>query len=317
MGMMNNDILKTNIAEMGLKNPVLVSSGTFGYAEEYKELFDVNKLGGIITKTITLKPKKGNASPRIMETPCGVINSIGLQNPGVDDFIKNKMPKLKEIDTAIIVSIGGSDTEEFEEIVRRLEKVRGIDGLEINLSCPNIISELVTGFTEESNLLIAQDAYLTFEKVRAVRKLTKRTIIPKLSPNVTDMVSIARSCYDAGADAISIANTYSAMAIDIKTRKPFLGNIIGGLSGPAIKPLTLKFVWEVSQTIDLPIIASGGIMNYKDALEFIIAGARAVAVGTGNIIDPKLSVEIIKEIEKYLNENNISSIKDLEGAIET
>lgn len=312
---MKDSILNVEFSNIRLKNPVLVASGTFGYAEEYKDFIDVEKLGGIITKTITLEPKKGNDPPRIAETPCGLINSIGLQNSGLDDFIKNKLPALEKLNTILVVSIGGNESEDFEKIAERLDKIDAIDAIEINLSCPNVIHELMVGTGGEGKLLIAQDCYLTFEMVRAIRKKTNKVIIPKLSPNVTDMVSIARSCYDAGADALSIANTYSAMAVDIEKRKPLIGNITGGLSGPAIKPLNLRFVWEVSQAVDLPIIASGGIMSYKDALEFIITGANAVTIGTGNMVDVKMSIKVIEGIKKYLIEKNIKSVKDLYNSI--
>jgi len=310
-----DSILKVKLSKLNLKNPVLVASGTFGYAQEYKELFDVSTLGGIITKTITLKPKSGNPPPRIIETPCGVLNSIGLQNSGVEDFIKKKLPLLKKLNTTIIVSIGGDDAEEFSEITKRLEKIDLISALEINLSCPNIMHELPTGIQEEGKSLISQDAYLTFEVVRAIRKVTKKTLIPKLSPNITDIVTIARSCYDAGCDALSIANTYIGMAVDIKKKKPYLENITGGLSGPAIKPLTLRLVWEIFQEIDLPIIASGGIMNHEDAIEFMLAGARAIAIGTGIMVNPNIVQEITTGIKKYLTENNISSVEELIGAM--
>jgi len=310
----NNDSLKIKIASLELKNPILAASGTFGYGQEYKQLFDIGILGGIVTKTITLEPKEGNFSPRIAETPCGILNSIGLQNKGVEDFIKNKLPLLKDLNTAIIVSIAGNDSDEFREITERLENTEGIDAFEINLSCPNIVYELSADL-EEDKFLIAQDVYLTFAMVRAVRKVTKKPLIPKLSPNVTDIVSIAQSCYDAGADALCIANTHLGMAVDIKDRKPKLYSITGGLSGPAIKPLTLRLVWEVYQEIDLPLIASGGIMDWEDAIEFVVTGAKAVAIGTSTIVNPNAACEIIAGIKKYLDKNNIDSIESLVGSI--
>jgi len=310
--------LETKIGRIKLRNPVMVASGTFGYAEEFAELVDLKNLGAIVTKTITLNPRKGNLPPRIVETPCGILNAIGLENPGVEDFIQEKLPFLKKIEVPIIVSIGGETKEEFAELARRLSKEEGISGLELNISCPNVqqaTSHTLAGTGKPqapSQKLIAQDEDATYELVKAVRKNTNLTLITKLSPNVTDIVTIAKAAVRGGSDALSLINTFSAMAIDIETRKPKLGNIIGGLSGPAIKPLALKTVWEVAQQIDIPIIGMGGIMNWQDALEFIIAGASAIAIGTANFINPQSALEIVQGLEDYLRKNKIESIQELQ-----
>lgn len=316
MNLLNEDnLLQVELDGLYFKNPILVASGTFGYGQEYEELINLDKLGGIITKTITLEPKKGNSPPRVRETSCGLLNSIGLQNEGLKKFLDTKIPKLKGISTNVIVSIGGSEVSEFKELVEELDKVDEIDALEINLSCPNIIYEMTDGFESEGKRLIAQDVFLTFEVVRTVRKVTNKIIIPKLSPNVTDIIPIARSCYDAGADALTIANTHLGMAVDIERRKTIFENIKGGLSGPAVKPLILRLVWEVHQEIDLPIIASGGIITGEDATEFIITGANIVSVGTGTFINPKAALEIRSYLENYMKEKDIKSIKELSGSI--
>jgi len=255
--------LETKLGKIKLRNPVMVASGTFGYAEEFAELVDLKKLGAIVTKTITLNPRKGNLPPRIVETPCGILNAIGLENPGVEDFIQEKLLFLKKIGVPIIVSIGGDKIEEFVELTRRLSKEEGISGLELNISCPNVQQATSHKPQATSQKLIAQDEDATYELVKAVRENTNLTLIAKLSPNVTDIVTIAKSAVKGGSDALSLINTFSAMAIDIETRKPKLGNIIGGLSGPAIKPLALKTVWEVAQQIDIPIIGMGGRLFEK------------------------------------------------------
>lgn len=313
--------LETEIGRIKLKNPVMVASGTFGYGEEFAELVDLKKLGAIVTKTITLKPREGNPPPRIVETPCGMLNAIGLENPGLEDFIKEKLSFLKKIGVPIIVSIGGDEIKEFVELARRLDKEKGISGLELNISCPNVSADrkpppkasLAKGGKTENRKpqLIAQDEDATYELVKAVRQATNLSLITKLSPNVADIVAIGKAAVEGGSDALSLINTFSGMAIDIETRKPRLGNIIGGLSGPAIKPLALKAVWETAQQIDIPIIGMGGIMNWQDALEFIIAGASAVAIGTANFINPHSAVEIAQGIEDYLRKNRIKSIQEL------
>lgn len=295
--------LSTNIGKLKLKNPVMVASGTFGYGEEFKDFIDLKKLGAIVTKTITLRPRRGNSMPRTVETASGMLNSIGLENPGLEVFIKEKLPKLKKIAVPIIVSIASEgELQEFVELAKRLDKIEAISAIELNLSCPNIHGR---------RKLTAQDAKATFETVEAVRKNTKKVIIAKLSPNVTDITEIARAAERAGADAVSLINTLYGMSIDIDTREPNLGNIIGGLSGPAIKPVALKMVYDVARSVSIPVIGMGGIMNAADALEFIIAGATAIAIGTANFINPKASIEVIEGIEKYLAENKIKGIKTI------
>ncbi|MDD5618283.1 MAG: dihydroorotate dehydrogenase [Candidatus Omnitrophica bacterium] len=294
------------IGELKLKNPVLVASGTFGYAKEFFPYLNLKKLGGIITKTITLSPRKGNPSPRIAETASGMLNAIGLQNEGIDNFLDEKMPFLKSLGIPIIVSIGGDTTEENVKLAKTLAKVKAVSALEINISCPNI---------KGKDCLVSQDKDATYQLVKQVRSVTDKTIITKLSPNVTDIVEIARAAKDAGSDALSLVNTFLGMAIDIDKKSPRLGNITGGLSGPAIKPLALRMVWQVAQNIDIPVIGMGGIMNASDAIEFMIAGANAVCVGTANFTDPAVSLRVIRGIEEYLKKNKITHIKNLIGCL--
>ncbi len=296
--------LMVKIGKLKLKNPVIAASGTFG--DEYGELTDIRKLGAIVAKTITLKSRIGNPPPRLVETPSGMLNSIGLENKGVDFFIKDKLPALKKFRVPIIVSIAGDDEREFRELAKRLNRISGIGALELNLSCPNIRY----GSRED---LIAQDAEATRKVVESVRKATALTVIAKLSPNVTDIKKIAKAAEDGGAHSISLVNTFLGMAVDIETGKPKLGNVTGGLSGPAIKPLALRMVWDVYKTVDIPIIGIGGIMDYKAALEFILCGSSAVEVGTANFVDPKSSSDIINGIKRYLMVNNINDINKLVG----
>lgn len=298
--------MQIQIGKLKLKNPVLAASGTFGCGEEFSDFFDINKLGALVTKTITLKPRAGNLPPRTCETPAGMLNSIGLENPGLEVFIKEKIPYLSKIGTPLIVSIASEGgVGEFVELVKRLDKIKKIAALELNISCPNI----------EEGRLIPQDPNSTFEVVRVVRKATNKTLITKLSPNIADITEIAKAAENGGSDAVSLINTFTAMSIDIKTKKPKLGNVTGGLSGPAIKPIALRMVWEVYNKIKIPIIGMGGIMNTQDALEFIIAGASAIAVGTANFVNPKVTVEIVEGIEDYLRENRIKDIKELVGSL--
>lgn len=299
--------LSVKIGRLHLKNPVLVASGTFGYAEEYDGLVPLKKLGAIVTKTITIKPRLGNPMPRIVETPAGLLNSIGLANEGIDNFIKEKLAFLKKAGVPIIVSIGGELSDEFVRLAKRLDDISGVSALELNISCPNIASG--------SRCLIAQDQKATYTLVKAVRRATKATVITKLSPNVSDITAVARAAEDGGSDAVSLVNTFLAMAIDVTTRRPKLGNVVGGLSGPAIKPLALRMVYETAQAICIPIIGMGGIMEAADALEFIIAGADAVAVGSANFVNPAASVEIIKGITRYMQKNRIKNIKELTGSL--
>jgi len=296
-------MIKVKIGKIRLKNPVMAASGTFGYAKEFEKLVNLRGIGAIITKTITLNPRQGNAMPRICETSAGMLNAIGLQNEGIDDFIKEKMPYLSKIGTPIIVSISGNNIDEFFILARRLNKIKNISGIELNISCPNI----------KSKGLVAQDAKETHEVVKAVRKVTDKTIITKLSPNVTDIVEIAVSAESAGSDAVSLVNTFLGMVIDIDARKSKLGNITGGLSGPCIKPIAVRMVYEVSKNINIPVIGVGGIMNSDDAIEFMLAGASAIQVGTANFIDPGICGKIVKGIEAYLKKHKIEKIEDIIG----
>lgn len=300
--------LAVHIGKLKLKNPVMAASGTFG--TEYGELVNINSLGAIITKTITLIGRIGNPPPRIVETPSGMLNSIGLENKGLDDFLENKLPLLNKIKVPIVASIAGDDEDEFAQLAKRLSKAPRVDALELNLSCPNI----KYGDREH---LIAQDEKATYSVVEKARKITKLTLIVKLSPNVTDIKKIAKAAEAAGADCVSLVNTFIGMAVDITTRKPILGNITGGLSGPAIKPLALRLVWEAYNAVKIPIIGMGGIMNYKDALEFIICGASAIQVGTANFVNPKAPIEIIEGLKKYLAKNKISAVNKFIGSLKT
>jgi len=307
--------LSVKIGKLKLKNPVMVASGTFGYAEEFRGFMDLKKLGAIITKTVTLKPRSGNLPPRTCETPAGMLNSIGLENPGLEVFIQEKLPIFSKIGVPIIVSIASEDDpREFVALARRLEKIKEVAAVELNISCPNVKSHK-SGI--RSRKLISQDPQATYNLVKTVRKVTSKTIITKLSPNVTDIIEIAKAAEDGRADAVSLVNTLYGMSIDINTGRSKLGNIIGGLSGPAIKPVALRMVWEVYKNVKIPIIGMGGIMNTQDALEFMIAGASAVSIGTANFIHPGVSVEIIDGIKHYLDQNKIKHLRQLIGSIET
>ena len=309
--------LEVKIGKIKLKNPVLVASGVFGYGEEFSEFLDLRKLGAIVTKTITLKPREGNFPPRLYETPSGLINSIGLENPGLEIFVKEKLPFLKSIGIPIIVSILGDNAEEFSELAKELDRTEIIDAIELNISCPNVKvhpqeftvhrKKLRTTNHKRQTNLISQDPQATYELIREVRRVTKKTLIAKLSPDVTDITEIAEAAVRAGIDAVSLVNTFFAMAIDMKKKRI----ITGGLSGPAIKPIALRMVFEVRKQLDIPIIGCGGIMNWQDALEFFISGANAISVGTANLVNPKITLEIIKGIENYWREKKISDIKEL------
>jgi len=285
-----------SIGKIKLKNPVMAASGTFGYAKEFEGLVDLKKLGAIVTKTITIKPRPGNPMPRVCETASGMLNAIGLQNEGVEDFIEEKLPYLSKIGVPIIVSISGDSIKEFCGLAKRLDKEKGVAGIELNISCPNIKRE---ERRDKGQGLIAQDKDATYELVKKVREKTSKTLITKLSPNVTDIVEIAKAACKAGTDAVSLVNTFLGMAIDIETGKPRLANITGGLSGPAIKPIAIRMVWEVARNIKKPVIGMGGIMTADDAIEFLLAGAKAVQVGTANFIEPGVCEKIIKGVEKW------------------
>jgi dihydroorotate dehydrogenase (NAD+) catalytic subunit len=296
--------LSVTIGKIKLKNPVMVASGTFGFGEEYEDFFDLHQLGAIISKGISLKPMMGNPPPRIFETEGGIINSIGLQNPGFYDFIKNKLPYYKKIKTHLIINLVGNTQREYVELAKRFDEVPGISGLEMNISCPNV---------KQGGIVFGSDPKMAYHLVREVRKATRLTLIVKLSPNVTDIGSMAKGVEEAGGDAVSLINTLRAMAVNIHSRKPELGNIIGGLSGPAIKPIALRMVWEVSCGVEIPVIGIGGIMKAEDAIEFILVGASAIQIGTANLINPKTGIEVINGIKKYLIQNKIESVQKLTG----
>ena len=307
-------ILSVNIGKLKLKNPVVVASGTFGYAEEFEGFFNLKTVGAIVTKTITLEPRQGNPPPRITETPCGLLNSIGLANDGYENFLKDKLPYLRRLGLPLIVSVSAEEKKEFKEIVRRLDRLEEVDAIELNISCPNIKDIRAK---KEDFKLISQDPRATYEVVNSLRPLTKKTLIVKLSPNVSDIIEIAKSAQSSGADAISLVNTFYGMSLDINTRKPRLANLIGGLSGPAIRPLALAAVYRVASKVKIPVIGMGGIMNAADALEFIIAGASAVSIGTANFINPRSALEVLEGIKKYLRKNKIKNINRIIGSIRT
>ncbi len=300
--------LSVSIGKLDLKNPVMVASGTFGYAEEFKDFIDLKKLGAIVTKTITIKARHGNLAPRTCETPAGMLNSIGLENPGIDKFIKEKLPFLKKLTIPIIVSIAAEEgPDEFVILVKQLDKISEVSAIELNISCPNL----------QKNKLISQDAKDTFELVSAVRKVTQKCLITKLSPNVTSIAEIAQAAQNAGSDALALINTLGGMSIDVRKRVPKLGSWVGGLSGPAIRPVAIKMVWEVYNKIKIPIIGMGGIMDVESALEFLIAGSSAISVGTANFINPRVSLEIISGLKKYMADNNIQNLNNLTGRLKT
>ncbi len=294
--------LTVNLAGIEMHNPLMAASGTFGYGEEYEGLIDVKKLGAIVLKTVTLKPRQGNPPPRIVETPAGMLNAIGLHNVGVSALIKEKLPELRSLGTPIIVSIGAETVEEFIEIIEFLTDVEGISGIELNLSCPNI-----------GKRILAQDPAATGKFLESIRKKCGFPVIVKLSPQVTDITEIAGVCEEKGADAISLINSFPGMAIDIETRKPVLGNITGGLTGPAIKPLALKMVWDVCRAVKIPVVGMGGIAAGEDAIEFMLAGAKAVAVGTALFSNPDAPGEIVRGIEDYLVQNGFASVSQIVG----
>jgi len=294
--------LATTIAGIEMKNPVMVASGTFGYGREYKGVVDLNRLGAIVTKGTSLESWLGNAPDRIAETPSGMLNAIGLQNDGIDSLINEKLPWLRQFDTAVIINIVGRTVDEYAEVARRLSDIEGVAGLEINVSCPNV---------KHGGIAFGTDCESLATVINAVRKATKLAVIPKLSPNVTDIVQMSRVCVDCGADAVSLINTLLGTAIDPETRRFRLANITGGLSGPAIKPVALRMVWQVAQAVDIPVIGIGGIMNTDDALEFLLAGASAIQVGTANFVNPNSTMEIVDGLEAYLDRHGFGFISEI------
>jgi dihydroorotate dehydrogenase (NAD+) catalytic subunit len=300
--------LSVRIGSLILKNPLIAASGCFGYGTEYAELVDLASLGGVAVKGLFLAERDGHAPPRIVETPAGMLNAIGLQGIGVHRFVAEKMPELRARGAVVIVNICGTTLQEYVELSRILSDVEGVAALELNISCPNI---------KEGGITFGCSLHGTADVVGAVRAATKLPIIPKLTPNVTDISSIARAAEDAGADAVSLVNTFLAMAIDVETRRPRLSNIVGGLSGPAIRPIAVRMVYECRQSIRIPIIGMGGIATAADVLEFIIAGASAVQVGTASFVDPLIWPKLLDGIQQYGERHNVAKITDLTGTIDT
>lgn len=298
--------LKVNIAGLELKNPVTTASGTFGFGEEFTDFIDLSKLGGIFVKGLTLKNREGNDYPRMAETASGMLNAVGLQNKGIDYFLNTIYPSIKNSGTEIIPNINGSIVEEYIAVAEKLNDIDGINVLELNISCPNV---------KEGGMAFGVSCPSAIAVTSAVREVFHKPIIVKLSPNVTDITEIAKGVEGAGADAVSLVNTFLGMAIDANTKKPILSTVTGGLSGPAIKPIALRMVWQVYNAVKIPVVGVGGIMNATDAIEFMLAGATAIQVGTANFIDPQVSIKIIDGIEEYCQKNGISQVADLTGGL--
>ena len=298
--------LQVQIGRLALKNPVMTASGTFGYAQEFEPFVDLHRLGGVIVKGISLEPRAGNPPPRIVETPCGMLNSIGLENVGVERFLSEKLPYLRELKTRVIVNILGDRIEEYHDLAAILNDVEGIDGIEVNISCPNV---------KKGGVAFGTDPTMAKKVTAAVRKKFSGTLLVKLSPNVTDITQIAKAVEDGGADAVSLVNTLLGMDIDVRMRRPSLANVVGGLSGPAIRPVALRMVWQTSQAVKIPVIGVGGITTAEDALKFLIAGAHAIQVGTANFVNPKATEDILDGITGYLEKNGMNSVQELIGSL--
>ena len=300
---MNTEV---NLAGIKMKNPVTVASGTFGYGREYSEFIDLNKLGGIITKGTSLKPRAGNKPPRVCETTAGMLNAIGLQNPGVEYFMENDLPWLKKFDTKIIVNACGSSVEEYVELAKVLNTL-DIDGVELNLSCPNVKSGCMAFGTSYDGVK---------EVTSQVRKVLDKPLIVKLTPNVTDITEPAKGAEDAGADGVSLINTLLGMSIDIEKQRPVLANNMGGLSGPAVKPVAVRMVYQVAKAVKIPVLGLGGIVDGKDVIEFMLAGATAISIGTGNFIEPEISIKAVEGVEEYMRRHNIEDINSIIGKVQ-
>lgn len=299
--------LRVNIGSLELQNPVMTASGTFGYAREFEKLVNLHRLGGVVVKGISLAPRAGNPPPRIVETPCGMLNAIGLQNVGVKRFIDEKMTYLRGINVPVIVNILGDTVEEYREITRMLADTEGIAALEVNISCPNV---------KKGGVAFGNDPRMAAAVTSAVKEVSSVPVMVKLSPNVSDVTQVARAVEDAGADSVSLINTLIGMAIDLERRKPVLANVIGGLSGPAVKPVALRMVYQVAQAVKIPVIGIGGIDCTEDALEFLLAGASAIQVGTANFVNPRVSEDIVEGMGSYVKRNRLDSVRDLIGALE-
>ena len=299
--------LKVNIGQLEMKNPVMTASGTFGYGLEFQDFVNLEEIGGIIVKGTTLLPREGNPYPRMAETPMGMLNAVGLQNKGVHYFADHIYPLIKDIQTRMIVNVSGSQVEDYAETASIINELENIPAIELNISCPNV---------KQGGMAFGVSAHGAAEVVSAVRKVYKKTLIVKLSPNVTDITEIARAAESAGADSVSLINTLLGMAIDAEKRRPVLSTVTGGMSGAAVKPIALRMVWQVAKAVKIPVIGLGGIMNWKDAVEFLLAGASAVQIGTANFIDPTVTVKVAKGIGDYLERHGYSSVKDIVGALE-
>lgn len=299
-----NPRMAVQIGNLKLKNPVMTASGTFGYGEEYSEYVDLNRLGAIVVKGLSLQPRPGNPPPRIMETTGGMLNAIGLQNIGVDVFIEEKLPFLRKHDVAVVANIYGESYAEYQKVARKLNSVKGVHALEVNVSCPNV---------KKGGLSFGCDPRIAAQVTRKVKEETDLPVIIKLTPNVTDITAIAVAVEKAGADAVSLINTLTGMSVNLKTRTPHLKNITGGLSGPAIKPIALRMVWQVVKCVSIPVIGIGGIMTAGDALEFMVLGARAVQVGTANFVNPHATTDILEGMQEYLRYNNIKDVNEVIG----
>ncbi|HIJ81901.1 MAG TPA: dihydroorotate dehydrogenase [Desulfuromonadales bacterium] len=300
--------MRVNLAGILLRNPVMTASGTFGYGEEFSEYCDLEKIGAFVTKGLSLKPRAGNPTPRIVETPGGMLNAIGLQNVGINAFIEKKVPFLRTVKTPAIANYFGNTVDEYAELTARLNEIPEVAALEINISCPNV---------KQGGIVFGTDPACAASVVSACRAATTKPLMVKLSPNVTDVVIMAKACEQAGADCLSLINTLTGMAIDLEKRRPVLANITGGFSGPAIKPIALRMVWQVAKAVSIPVVGIGGIMNATDALEFILAGATAVQVGTASFINPGAAQQIAEEMEAWLRAHGINDVKSLIGALET
>lgn len=299
--------LSVNIGKLNLSNPVMTASGTFGYGLEFQDFVDLEKIGGIIVKGTTLHHREGNPYPRMAETPMGMLNAVGLQNKGVHYFVDHIYPQIKDIRTNMIVNVSGSQVEDYAETASIINELENIPAIELNISCPNV---------KQGGMVFGVTAHGAAEVVSAVRKVYKKTLIVKLSPNVTDITEIARAVEGAGADSVSLINTLLGMAIDAEKRRPILSTVTGGMSGAAVKPIALRMVWQVAKAVNIPVVGLGGIMNWKDAVEFLLAGATAIQIGTANFIDPAITVKVAEGINDYLDRHGYSSVRDIIGALE-
>ncbi len=297
--------LTTKIGQLVFKNPITVASGTFGSKDEYVKYLDYSKLGAIVTKTVTMKPRKGNQMPRIWETPSGMLNAIGLQNKGIDDFIENKVPYFKKIKTHLIVNIAGESIEDFVSLAKKLDSQKSVSALELNISCPNV----------KKGLEFCAKPELAFEVVKAVKEATKLPIFTKLSPEAHDFLGVAESVIKAGSDALSLINTIRGMAVDIEKCRPQIANVFGGLSGPAIRPIALRYLHEVKRQFDIPVMAMGGIVTAQDALEFLITGANLIAIGTANFVNPRATIDVLEGIKAYMKRKNHRTLDPIRGSL--